>query len=130
MSTDLDLSKNVNDVEFPKFNPTGDRLVVKVLQPSCEYHSVSKGGIIIPGGKDESAFVKCEIIDKGPDCTIPDEAEFVHCLVGGGMRGLKPISLANGHFVVDQQDVFFWESFETDASEGNEEGKLITLVKE
>lgn len=126
MSSNI-LEGNVNDIEFPAFVPTGDRLIVKVLGPSCEYHSVSKGGIIIPGGKDDSAFVKCEIIDKGPDCTIPDEAEFVHCLVGGGMRGVKPISLANGHCIVEQQDVFFWEAY---ATEEDEPGKLITLVKE
>lgn len=127
MSTDAILEGNVHGIDFPDFQPTGDRLIVKVLGPSCEYHSVSKGGIIIPGGKDESAFARCEIIDTGPDCTIPDEVSIVHCLVGGGMRGLKPIALANGHCICDQQDVWFWEPAVEEEAEG---GKLITIVKE
>ena len=126
------MDDNVNGVPFPDFIPTGKKIVIKAIETSCAYATKSQGGIYLPTGKDESAFFKAEIIEIGPDCDEwVEECRYIHVYAAGGTRGAKPISLANGHFCCEQDDIWFWEPMtEENAPVDEESGKLIQLVTE
>lgn len=132
------LDGNINDQPFPDFIPTGKKIVIKALGASCAYHSITAGGIHLPSGKDESAFFKAEIIEMGPDVSEwVEKCRYIHVYAAGGLRGAKPISLANGHFICDEEDIWFWEettweeATEENSSEPEQEpSNLIKLVTE
>ena len=128
------LEGNVNGQPFPDFVPTKNRLIIKVLEESSQYAQKTAGGIIISQSNDQSAYLKCEILSLGPDCSeYLEHVKYVHILMGGGMRGAKPISMANGHFCCDEDDVWFYEEGDDEDSNGDSdktEGTLIKLVTE
>ena len=129
MSDDI-LSGNVNDQPFPDFVPTKNRLVIKVIEQSSTYAQKTAGGIIISQSNDQSAYLKCEILALGPDCSdYLEHVKYVHILMGGGMRGAKPISMANGHFCCDEDDVWFYEEDMEEDEELDNDSTTSNLIK-
>lgn len=110
------------------FHPTGTRLIVKALEPSSSYASRTKGGIFLPSNKDQSAFFRARILSCGPDCELPDDATYVHIMIGGGLKGAKPISMAHGHFACEQEDIWAYETTPFDDVSEPVPENLIQLV--
>lgn len=87
--------------------PFKDWLVGMEIEPACV--GVDKvGEIFVPDAQEGTHFMIIRVLERGPECKVPEEATHVIALRGQYPRGYLYVAQSIGHVLVPETAVAGW----------------------